>query len=99
MAAPHRTAAIRKAQVKVHPLRAKGALQGDDFQLPAQHGGSILARAHKGGLGEVAHHTQHEAACVVVKGHLFKAAAHIAAGFEVERHGTHGRPKSRLARR
>ena len=90
VATPHLAAGIGEAQVQVHPIRADRALQGDDLQLASQNRGCAFARAGKGGLGEVAHHTQHKAAGVVLKGQLLQAAAHITAGFEVQRHGTHG---------
>ena len=90
---PDLAGAIRQAQVQMHPLRRKGSIEGDDFKVSLQHGGLGLAGALKGRLGEVADHTENEAADAVPSGQLFEAEAQITAGSKLQRQGTHGASK------
>ena len=84
VAAPHLAGPIGEAQVQVHPLGRDCALQGDDFQVTLQDRGSGLARTLKGGLGEVTHHAEHEAAGVELHRQALQASADVAARSEVE---------------
>ena len=74
----------------MHPRRAHGALEGDDLEIPLQHGGASGAGALERHLGEVAHHPEHKTLGVVLASQLHEGLVQVTAGAEFERHRTHG---------
>ena len=89
VAAPNLAVTIGEAQMEVHALGGDGSLQGDDFQLTAEHRGLIASGAGKGCFAEVADNAQDKTFGLLFLGQRLKAFAKVGTRTQVNRFGLH----------